>query len=255
MVDEVILSQEPVDLVLIDCICVIISDQDCENNNSTRKWAAKSSFVPKIARDNTAPCQGSEPPACREAGVWSKVWPQADLKIMHGKSNKPLFCPLPVLFYSSSLPLILGFVHDVIWMKRCGEIKAFSFVSMKLFPEIDYYQSPPIPRLWGVGGVFLLWQDFGYFCIRPSRLKSPRFFSLLRYKHFCSDCLHSSDVYDSGWCIHYLLGLYCNNNHAYDGFYLLNPASLLYLSQRTGPISYGFHNAVLHSSSWHRLTA
>lgn len=37
-----------------------------------------------------------------------------------------------------------------------SKLVAFSFVSMKLFPEIDYYQSPPIPRLRGVGGVFLL---------------------------------------------------------------------------------------------------
>lgn len=38
-------------------------------------------------------------------------------------------------------------------------------------------------------------------------------------------------------------------------FISLNPASLLYLSQRAGSVSYGFHNAVLHSSSWHKLTA
>lgn len=53
----------------------------------------------------------------------------------------------------------------------------------------------------------------------------------------------------------YLLSYYCNDNCVYDGFYLLISASLLYSSQRDGPISYSFHNAVLHSSCWHRLTA
>lgn len=58
-----------------------------------------------------------------------------------------------VLLRSSSPPLkISGFVHDVIWMWRCGEIKKACghffppFVSMKLFPEMHYLQSPLIPK-------------------------------------------------------------------------------------------------------------
>lgn len=34
------------------------------------------------------PVPGKKSPACIESGRWSKVWPQGDLKILHGKSLK-----------------------------------------------------------------------------------------------------------------------------------------------------------------------
>lgn len=70
-------------------------------DSAESEWL-NSVLSPKIAWENTSPCQGWSPLLCREAGVGSKVWPGADLKIMHGKSNKPLFCPSPVLLCSSA---------------------------------------------------------------------------------------------------------------------------------------------------------
>ena len=174
-------------------------------------------------------------------------------------------CSVLCLCSSDSSPLfeISSFVHVVIWMQGDRRLGHFPLRQWSISLKYTITTLLPLPM---VGGVCLLWQDLGCF-LNMAHTSSFAVQAFEVFRSLQSQCLSLcvlrnklcffpwSILYDSGWCIHHLLSLCCNNKCADDGFYLLNPASLLHLSQRAGPISYGFHNAVLHSSSWHRLTA
>lgn len=56
-----ILKHEPVDIILIYSMCYILSDRLYKDKICEWKWVAKFDFVPKIAQENTAPCQGWSP--------------------------------------------------------------------------------------------------------------------------------------------------------------------------------------------------